>query len=343
MALLLRPARRASAFALAALVLALTGGCRRGARDPLVTYYNPEYNLRVRYPASWKTEQAEQDGMWYRYFLGPPTGPQRKPAVSVTMFAGPLGNSLDEYAQRYVADATVQDQKIEDRQGLPAKRWQFTSADGATRSTLLLVEQKAPPAAASPDDGAPSAWVYGLYAQGEMAAFAEHEPTIDGMFESLAVDRPASWEEYRNEALGYRLRVPGVWREARHFSGGGKLLQQWTSPPLGADKGETLHASLTLSTEPTPLDIDAYWKAQRDAQGDSFALLSHTEWNGGYLDSLRSETPMATSRVKRYYRVKNGRAYVLALDAREDVFPRVSRWADQIASTLTLGAGQEGP
>ena len=93
----------------AVLVVALAwiAGCRRPGHETLLTYFNGDFGLSVQYPASWKTEQAEQDGMWYRYFLGPPTGPQRKPAVSVTLLAGPLGMKLEDYAQTYLAGNNV--------------------------------------------------------------------------------------------------------------------------------------------------------------------------------------------------------------------------------------------
>jgi hypothetical protein len=320
--------RRAGALLLVVAALSLPAACRRGSRDPLVTFYNPDYNLRVEHPASWKGDQAEQDGIWYRYFLGPPTA-NRKPAVSVTLFAGPLTTTVDDYSQRYLGGATVRSAKVEDRQGLPARRWDYTAADG-TRAALLLVEQRQPG----------RAWIYGLYAQGESGPFEDHVGSVEEMFKSLAVDRPASWKEYKG--VGYVLRVPDSWREARHFSGGGKSMLQWSSPAVGAERAQTLHASLTLSVEPTTRTLEAYHKEQRDAQGESFALLGHGPWKDGFVDSLRTETPMATSRVKRYYRVLNGKAYVLALDAREDVFPRVARWADQIASTLVLD-GEPAP
>ena len=318
----MRLPRRAGAL-LVLCLLAVAPACRRGTRDPLVTFYNPDYNLRVEHPASWKGDQAEQDGIWYRYFLGPPTGSTRKPAVSVTLFAGPLATTVDDYAQRYLGGATVRSAKVEDRQGLPARRWDYTAADG-TRAALLLVEQRQPG----------QAWIYGLYAQGEGGPFEDHAASVEEMFKSLAIDRPTGWKEYKGE--GYALRVPESWREARHFSGGGKSMLQWSSHAVGAERTQTLHASLTLSVEPTGKTVDDYYKDQRDAQGESFALLGHSPWKDGFVDSLRTETPMATSRVKRYYRVLNGKAYVLALDAREDVFPRVSRWSDQIASTLVL-------
>ena len=42
--------------------------CKGTAREPLVTYFNADHGLSVRYPADWKSDEAEQDGMWYRYF-----------------------------------------------------------------------------------------------------------------------------------------------------------------------------------------------------------------------------------------------------------------------------------
>jgi len=54
------------------------------------------------------------------------------------------------------------------------------------------------------------------------------------------------------------------------------------------------------------------------------------------------ETPMAVSRAKRFYRLVEGRGYALAFEARDDIYPRVSRWCDMIASTLKVGS-EVGP
>src|SRR6185295_1887257 len=117
--------------------------CRGTRREPLVTYFNADHGLSVRYPADWKSDEAEQDGMWYRYFLAPPTGPQRKPAVSVTLVAGPLGVALDQYAQSYLAGNTVQSSRGETRPGARGKYQLFASPDGKTRFALLLIEESA--------------------------------------------------------------------------------------------------------------------------------------------------------------------------------------------------------
>ena len=295
-----------------------------GRREPFLTYFNGDFRLSVRYPASWRTEQAQQEGIWYRYFLGPPTGPQAKPAVSVTLLAGPIGGSLEDYAQTYLAGNTVASSREESRQGVPGRSYAFGSADGATRYSLLLLQ----------DQGR----VYGLFAQGESRFVEQNAATVEEMFRSLTLERPESYPEIRNDAFGFSVRLPPTWREARDFSGRGTLLMQFTSPPLGADKGgETVHASLTLTVEKISGDLAEFYGASRDRQGGAFQLLDHTAWRGGYADSLRSETPMAVSRVKRFYRSSGGRAYTLSFEARDDVFHRASRWCDLIAETLRIG------
>ena len=104
-------------------------GCSR-RREPFLTYFNPEHALTLHYPSSWKAEQAQQDGVSYRYFLAPPTGPDRKPAVSVTLVAGPLGVGLDQYAQTYLAGNTVQSSRGETRPGARGKYQLFASRTG---------------------------------------------------------------------------------------------------------------------------------------------------------------------------------------------------------------------
>ncbi|HVR72500.1 MAG TPA: hypothetical protein VMT87_16820 [Vicinamibacteria bacterium] len=309
---------------MAAALLAAAGGCARRPAHPFVTYFNAEPPLTVRIPSNWTTEQVEQDGTWYRYFLAPAAGAERKPAVSVALLSE-TGGRVAEHAQRYLAGQSVTSTREVSRQGLTGSTWRFASADGATRYSLLLLNDQER--------------VYGLYAQGEAGRFQEHEAAVDEMEKSLAPERPERYPEHRNEKLGFSVRVPGSWGTTRNFSGGGTFLMQFTSPALGAENGQTVHAALTLTSEAAPGDgsLDAFYGAIRSRLGEPFRVLNHTAWNDGYMDVERAETPMAVSRVKRFYRVHQGRGYTLAFEAREDVFHRVSRWCDIIAATLAVG------
>ena len=326
-----KTARRA-ALALGSFTALFVGpSCVRPSREPLLTYFNADYALTVRYPASWKTDQAEQDGFWYRYFLGPTSGPEKKPEVSVTLLAGPLGVPVEQYAQTYLAGNKLVTSRDEERQGAKGRSYAFTSADGAMRySLLLLVEGER---------------VYGLYAQGEAKSFERHLGAVLEMETSLTLERAALYPVLRDKDFAFSLRLPPSWHESRRFAGGGTLLLQYTSPPVGADKGgQTVHASLTVTVEPLGPggNLDSLYEASRAKLGDAFPLLSHAPWPpNGYVDVMRSETPVTVSRVKRFYRARDGRGYALTFEAREDVFPRVSRWYDLIASTFQ--AGPEAP
>jgi hypothetical protein len=301
--------------------------CRGARHEPLVTYFNADHGLSVRYPAGWRSDEAEQDGMWYRYFLGPPTGPQRKPAVSVTLLAGPLAMKLEDYAQSYLAGNNVASSRDETRGSARGKSYMFASPDGATRHSLLLLQEDAK--------------VYGLYSQGEAQPFERQFPLLDEMARSLTLERPATYPEEKDDKFGFAIRIPPSWRETRRFSGGGTLLMQFASPPMGADKnGQTVNGSLTLTVEPTPAGggLETFYKATRQKQGEAFRIASHAPWRDGYLDVLTSETSITESRMRRYYRVAGGRGYSLSLEAREDVYPRVYRWCDIIAATLRTGS-----
>lgn len=341
-----------------------------------MTYFNPEHAVSLRYPSTWKTEQAQHDGAWYRYFTAPPAGPDRTPAASVTLVAGPLGVALDDYARTYLAGNPAQSTHEERRPGARGRLYRFASADGKTRHALLLLEEGAdsrtglpptaaprPPTAASAPPRAgtasvtirpsptpiptpaavaaasASAWVYGLYAQGEAAGFEAEWPHIEEMMRSFSLERTALYPEERNEPFAFSLRVPPSWRSARAFSSAGTFLQQYTSPAFGTDKRQTVHASLTLTVEPAGGDgsVDSYYRTTMAKLGDTVAALSHTPWRGGYMDVLHSETPVAVTRGKRYYRVADGRGYTLACEGRDDIYPRVSRWCDMIAGTLEVG------
>jgi hypothetical protein len=355
-------------------------GCSRRREEPLLTYFNSEHGLTLHYPASWKTEQAQQDGVSYRYFLAPPAGPERKPAVSVTLVAGPLGVGLDQSAQTYLAGNTVQSSREETRPGARGRYQLFASPDGKTRFALLLLEEGAdartglpatpaprPSPSASPvapgrtsvtvrpsptpiatpvpapSAAPPAAYVYGLFAQGEAAAFDPQLPVIEEMARSLTLERPALYPEEKNDKFGFVLRVPPSWRSTRSFASGNTFLRQYTSPAFGADKAQTVHASLTLTVEPAAADVEAYYKAAMDKAGDTLTVLAHTPWRGGYVDVLHSETPVAVTRARRYFRVADGRGYNLACDARDDIYSRVWRWCDMIAATLKIGPETTAP
>jgi len=311
--------------------LVLSAGCLGPRPEPLLTYFNGEYGLSLRYPATWRSEEAEQAGIWYRYFLAPPTGPQNRSAVSVTLLVGPLATSLDEYAQGYLAGNKLATSRDLQRDGATGKTYLFTSADGATRHSLLLLQE--------------GARVYGLYAQGETALFERHYPLVDQMAQSLALERPASYPEQRNDKLGFSLGIPGSWSETRRFSGGGTSVMQYRSPAMGTGEGGSLvHALLTVTVERfADGGIEAYYEGTREKLGDAYQLLNHVSWQGGYADVMRVETPISTARVKRYYRAAAGRGYSLSFEAREDIYPRVSRWCDYIASTLRVGEEMRKP
>jgi hypothetical protein len=316
----------------AALALAVAApGCRRGAEaEQFLTYYGPEHALSLRYPASWKSEQIKQGEEWLRYFSAPPAGTERKPAVSVLLVAIPAGASLDATAQAYLSGLTVSETRDEERPGARGKTWSAISADGKTRQRLLLLQEENR--------------VYGLHAQGEAAGFEEQEPAVAEMIRSFSLERWALYTEERNDEYRYSLRVPPTWKSTRTFSGGGTHLKQFTSPAFGMDKGgQTVHASLIVTAETVAAGstAEAFFQAMQAKLGENFQLLSHSPWKDGYVDLLRTETPMAESRGKRFYRVADGRGYTLAFEARADVYPRVSRWCDMIAATLKAGAELE--
>lgn len=308
-----------------AALLALS--CRSSERDPLLTYFNGEFGLTVRYPASWKTEQARQEGVWYRYFLAPPGAGAQKPEVSVTLLAGPLHGALGDHAQTYLAGNGVPVVKDEERQGAKGRSYAFSSGDGATRYALLLLQD--------------ADRVVGLYAQAEAAAFSRHKEVLDDMAESLTLERAESYREVKDPRFHFAIRIPPSWAESRRLGGGKTTLIQFASPPLAADKGgQTVHASLTVAAEEVGGDgkLDTFYDNTRLRLGSAFEILSHKPWRGGFADEMGAETSMSASRSKRFYLAADGRGYSLAFEARDDVFGRVSRWCDLIAGTFKVGA-----
>ena len=246
--------------------------------------------------------------------------------MAATLITATDAGTPDEYAQRALAGAAISGTREETRPGAKGKSWTAMSADGETRHHLLLLQE--------------NGRLYGLHAQGPAEGFRLEEHAIAALMGGFALERWALYTEDRNDAFGYSLRVPPSWKTARSFSGGGTYLKQYTSPVLGIDKGsQTVHASLTVTAEPLPAGatLESYYAAANAKHGEAFQLISHSPWKDGYVDLLRTETPMAESRGKRYYRVAGGRGYTLAFEARADVYPRVSRWCDMIAASFKAG------
>jgi hypothetical protein len=301
--------------------------CGTRGGETFVTYFNGDHGVSLRHAATWRTDQAEREGVFYRYFLAP--GPQGG-SPSVTLLAGGMTVPLDEYARTYLAGHPVASTRPEERQGVGGRSWVFSSADGKTSYRLLLLAQ--------------GEKVVGLYAQGEAAAAAGQAAVLDEMFSSLTIERPERYPVTEFKGQGASLGLPASWRETRRFSGGGTLVASYVSPPLAVDKGQAVHASLAVTFEAVPEGggLTEYYEATRRRLGENFQVRSHASFRGGYVDTMRTETPVAVSFVKRFYFADGGRACSLSFEAREDVFPRASRWADYIVSTLRFGSPGEG-
>jgi hypothetical protein len=238
-----------------------------------------------------------------------------------------LAGSLEEYAQVYLAGNTLASSKDERRQGVNGRSYLYSSAAGKRRHRLLLLEE--------------GGRVFGLYAQGDAGPFEGLAPVLERMFDSLALERPDGYPEQRDTRFRYAIRLPPSWKAGRSLSTGDRLVTQHMSPPLAADaEGRTTHASLSVTVEPVgaPGTLDDYYRSTRQLLGGSFALRDHVRWRDGYADVMVAETPLSVSRVKRFYRVADGRGYSLSFEARDDAFHGVVAWFDQIAGTLKVGA-----
>jgi hypothetical protein len=316
----------AGALALAAFAVLVAEACT-GSRELFVTYFNGDHGVSLRHPASWRTDQAEQEGVWYRYFLAPPTGPQNRSPVSVTLLSGPAAGSLEEYAERYLAGHSAPTTRGEERQGVSGKSWTFAATDGATRYRLLLFGLRDR--------------VVGVYVQGDAAAVESQAAALEEIWSSFTFERPERYPRHEWKEQKASLGIPESWRETRTFSGAGTLLAQYVSPALAADKGRggTVHASLSVTLEKLADGggLEPYYVSTRQRLGENFQVVSHAAFKGGYVDVMRIETPVAMSYVKRYYFADGDRGCSLAFEAREDVFQRASRWADYIASTVRFG------
>jgi hypothetical protein len=318
---------RLHARAVAVLVAAAAAGgaCRGGGTGPLVTYFHAENALSLRYPAGWTAHLAEQGNLRYRYFRAPDEGGKAS-SVTVTLVTQPLTGTLDDYARELLGGLPPQETRDEARGPVKGRRFRAQSADGARRHSLLLLQE--------------GTRAFGLHAQGDAAAFAAALPGLETIEGSFGVERPDTWADQPNADLAFALRLPDSWTRTRSLAGNGSYLTQYLSPPVGIDPGgQTVHVNLTVTVEPAPGDGTpaAARLATRAKLGDAFKLTAEAPWRDGLQDVFLVETPIAVSRTKRFYRTSGGRAYGLTFESREDVFPRVARWCDLIASTLRVG------
>ncbi len=315
-----------------AALLAAALGC--GARDQgFLTYFNGELGVSLRHPPGWSSNEDRKDAIWYRYFVSAAQA-GNVPEAAATLLVGPLPGTLDEYAQGYLAGNAPATSRDVERAGIKGREYEYASADGNTRYRLLLLAD--PPR------------VYGFYAQGPAARWDTQRKTVAAMAESLALERPKLYPVTKDEAFGFALGVPRSWRETRRFASRETLLLQFTSPALAMDRGrQSVHASLTLTVEPAPEeeDLEAYYDATLKKLGDAFKVVAHDPWRGGggWVDVMAVESAVSESRIKRFFAVRGGRGYSLVFESREDVFPRVHRWADFIAATFTAPPGAPPP
>lgn len=331
----MRPSRLVAAVGLALAGAMLAGpACRGGSNVAFVVSYDDAVPLSLPYPAGWTTEQATEDGQWYRYFLpAKATGAAgaaggTTPGLSVTLFVGPLaGRTLGNYATTYLEGGTPESERETTRAGLPGREYRYADADGRTAHALLLLEA--------------GDRLYGLHARGPRADLEAFEPALERMRSGLRVERTEDWPLRREAGHGFALRVPESWPEARRFAGNDRLLVVHTSPLMAVDAGgQPVHASFSVTVEKLAAgvaDADAFYNDVRMKLGDSYAVVSHAPWQDGFVDVMKSETTLSGVRVKRYYRVRDGRGYVLSYEAREDVFHRFARWFDRIAGSFELG------
>jgi hypothetical protein len=245
--------------------------------------------------------------------------------VSATVLVGRLQGSLQDYAQVYVAGKAVSSSQPETRQGAQGVSYVYTSESAQKRHRLLLLE----------DGGS----AYGLYAEGETRAFEREAPVLQEMFASFALERPAAYAEHRDTRGDFSIRLPPSWKSTRTLEAGGKRVVQFLGPPMMMNRDrQTIHASLTVSAEPLSGEgLEDFYAATRRLLGSSYQLLDHVRWKDGYADVMRAETPMAASRLRRFYRVSGERAYSLSFEAHEDLFQDVVAWFDLIAGTFRMG------
>jgi hypothetical protein len=282
--------------------------------------------VSFRYPGSWTGSWGERDGRRYQYLHSPVSGAKQQADAWAQASAFPAPASLDDYARSQMEGAKTLATQDESRPPAHGRSYLYEKPDRELRALLLLQDGER---------------LYVLEAGARAGEPDAYRRALEEMTRSFTLERPAAYPVLSDKRFGFAIGLPASWRETQRFSGRGRLLLQFLSPALAADRQrDTVHSSLALTVEPLDRDedsLEAYYAATRKRLGVAYTLLSHAPWGSdGYVDVMHVETPMSASRVKRFYRVAGGRGYCLAFEAREDVYSKVARWCDLIAGTFKV-------
>jgi len=301
----------------------LAGAC--GAPDPLIAYLDDESGLSLTHPPRWTVRSAEQDGLRYRYLTAPKVE-NDKEALSVTLIAPAPAATAEAAAAAYLSGAAG---TTVTAGPAGAMIWTFKDPAGVT-SKLRLIP-------------AGEGRFFGAWARGSEAAMKRYEGRVDVLLASLRLETPATWPEER--FAGLTARVPPVWTRGSRLSNSTNATMQFKSPPLIVDKGtDTIHGFATLAREPVPApgDLEAFSRVLKNRSSGTVATLHSGPWPAtpgldrpeGYVDYLRSGTPISSTRIKRWISVRGGMGLSFTCEARADAFDRLEPWCRRVAETV---------
>ena len=305
-------------------------GCAREPREPLLTYFNGDHGLTVRYPAGWRTEQAEQDGVWYRYFLAPLERPREEARGLGDPARRPAGRPVEQYAQTYLAGnklGVVPRGGAAGGQGPLVHLHLCRRRPCATRCSCSRRGQGLRPLRPG---------------RGRRLRAPRAVPSRE-MEKSLTLERPAHLSRVRDPAFGFSLRVPPSWKETRRSRARAPCScssRARPSPPTGRpDRPRLAHPDRGAPRRRRGLE--AFYERPRAEAGRAFQS-SPTALGDERLRGRHAHRD-AGGRLSRQALLPRGgrRGYSLTFEARDDVYPRVFRWYDLIASTLPIGSRGE--
>ena len=313
----------AAARALLVASAVLVSAC--GAPDPLISYLDDESGVSLTHPPRWKIGAAEQNGIRYRYLTAPIVEGDKE-ALSVTLITPVAAPAAEAAAAAYLTGAFGVTVKTGPS---GAMTWTFRDPAGVN-SKLRLAR-------------AGEGRYFGAWARGSEAAMNRYEKRVDVLLDSLRFEAAPAWPEER--FAGLAARVPPAWTRGSRLSNATQATMQFKSPPLVVDKGtDTIHGFITLAREPVPApgNLEAFSKAIKGRAAGTFATLNHGPWPAtpgldrpeGYVDYLRSGTPVSSTRIKRWIAVRGGVGLSFTCEARADAFDHLDPWCRRMAETV---------
>lgn len=316
-----------------ALILLASASCELRSKPALITVYNATLQVSFPLPQGWSSDPAvEQAGFHMQTFTGSSVDVPERPGIRVQVMAGPMPKgpnaSLDEIAERYRRDLTVEsegDYEFADHAG---KIWSYVATDSEERSRLALVDVEGT--------------LYGLFVRGEARTVDAYRSAIDEMYREFSLEKAPYFAVYEAPGGDVAIRHPRSWERTQTLANPGvSLFVAFRSKPLAVERdGTTVHATLEVTVQQVAPDftVEKFYAERTEELGDTYRLLEHEAMEDQHAISTlyHVETQLAEYLERTVYAVRDGKSYIYKFNCRNQVYRAIEPWIDEIVKGFFL-------